>query len=82
MASHRAKVTEGCRVVIPAEFRRQLGLQPGAEVVLDIADGDLRIRSARRAVERAQSLVQRFVRQGRNLADELIEERRETARLE
>ena len=51
-------------------------------MVLDIADGDLRIRSVRRAVQRAQSLVQRFVRQGRNLADELIEERRETARLE
>jgi AbrB family looped-hinge helix DNA binding protein len=82
MATHRVKVTEGGRVVIPAEFRRQLGLQPGAEVVMDIADGELRIRSVRQAIERAQSLVQRYVGQGTNLADELINERREAARLE
>jgi AbrB family looped-hinge helix DNA binding protein len=82
MTPHRVKVTEGGRVVIPAEFRRQLGLQPGAEVVMDIADGELRIRSVRQAVERAQSLVRRYVGQGTNLADELINERREAARLE
>jgi AbrB family looped-hinge helix DNA binding protein len=82
MATHRVKVTEGGRVVIPAEFRRQLGLQPGAEVVMDIADGELRIRSVQQAIERAQSLVRRYVGQDTNLADELINERREAARLE
>ena len=82
MASHRAKVTEGGRVVIPAELRRQLGLQPGAEVVLDVADGELRIRSVRQAVESAQALVRRYVAQGTSLADELIAERREAARFE
>lgn len=80
--AHRAKVTEGGRVVIPAEFRRQLGLQPGAEVVMDIADGELRIRSVSQAIERAQSLVRRYVGHGTNLADELINERREAGRLE
>jgi antitoxin PrlF len=61
MAIHRAKVTEGGRVVIPAGFRRQLGLQPGAEVVMEIADGELRIRSVRQAIGRAQSLVRQYV---------------------
>jgi AbrB family looped-hinge helix DNA binding protein len=82
MATHRAKVTEGGRVVIPAEIRRQLGLQPGAEVVLDVADGELRIRSVQQAIEGAQSIVRRYVRQDTKLADELITERREAARLE
>lgn len=82
MATHRVKVTEGGRVVIPAELRRALGLQPGAEAVMDIADGELRIRSVSQAIERAQSLVRPYVGQGVNLADELISERREAARLE
>jgi AbrB family looped-hinge helix DNA binding protein len=54
MTAHRARIAEGGRVVIPAEFRRQLDLQPGAEVILDVTDGDLRIRSLRRAIERAR----------------------------
>ena len=68
--------------MIPAEFRRQLDLQPGAEVLLDVTDGELRIRSLRWAIERAQALVRRHVPEGTRLADELIRERREAARLE
>jgi AbrB family looped-hinge helix DNA binding protein len=82
MATFRSKVTEGGRVVIPAEIRRQLGLQPGAEVVLSIADGELRIRSVHQAIERARELVRRHVADGTSLADELIAERHEAARLE
>lgn len=75
-------MTDGGRLVIPAELRRELGLQPGSEVVLDIADGELRIRSVHQAIKRAQSLVRRYVEPGASLADELIAERREAARFE
>jgi AbrB family looped-hinge helix DNA binding protein len=69
-------------VVIPADFRRQLDLQPGAEVILEVADGELRIRSVRRAIERAQALVRRHVPADASLADELIRDRQEAARVE
>jgi len=82
MSAHRTKVTDGGRVVIPAEFRRQLGLQPGAEVVLDIADGELRVRSARQAIERAQALVRKHIAPNTGLADALIADRRRSARAE
>jgi len=82
MTIHRAKVAEGGRVVIPAEIRRQLGFQPGVEVILNVADGELRIRSVRQAIERARELVRRHVGEGTSLADELISERHEAARLE
>jgi AbrB family looped-hinge helix DNA binding protein len=82
MTSHRTKITDGGRLVIPAELRRELGLQPGSEVVLDIADGELRIRSVHQAIKRAQSLVRRYVEPGASLADELIADRREAARFE
>ncbi len=82
MATYRAKVTGGGRVVIPAEVRRQLGLRPGVEVVLDVADGELRIRSVRQAIESAQTLVRRYVGQETSLSAELIRERQEASRLE
>jgi len=79
MAIYQTKVTEGGRVVIPAELRRQLGLQLGSDVILDIADGELRIRSVQQAIQHAQALVRRHVRPGASLSDELIRERREAA---
>jgi AbrB family looped-hinge helix DNA binding protein len=82
MIAQRARVAEGGRVVIPADFRRQLDLQPGAEVILEVADGELRIRSVRRAIERAQALVRRHVPADASLADELIRDRQEAARVE
>lgn len=82
MASHRTKMTEGGRLVVPAELRRQLGLQPGTELVLDIADGELRVRSVQQAIDRAQALVRRYVPANVDLAGELIADRRETAPFE
>jgi hypothetical protein len=45
-------------------------------------DGELRVRSMRQAIQHAQSLVRRYVEQDVSLADELINDRREAARLE
>jgi AbrB family looped-hinge helix DNA binding protein len=82
MTAVRTKVTEGGRLVIPADFRRQLGLQPGSDVVLNVTDGELRVRSVQQAIERAQSLVRQHIRKDVSLADELINDRREAARFE
>jgi len=77
-----AKITEGGRVVIPAEYRRELGLEPGDEVIIRLEDGELRILTRAEAVRRAQALVERHVKRGRSLVDELSAERREEARRE
>lgn len=82
MAAYRTKVAQGGRVVIPAELRAELGLHPGAEVVLDVTDGELRVRSMRQAIERARALVRRHVPANISLADELVAERHEAARFE
>jgi AbrB family looped-hinge helix DNA binding protein len=77
-----AKIAEGGRVVIPAEYRRKLGLEPGDEVIIRLEDGELRILTRAEAVKRAQSLVKRHVKKGRSLVDELSGERREEAERE
>ena len=79
MPVYRAKITEGGRLIVPAELRRRLGLHPGSMVILDVSDEELRVRSLDRAVERAQAIVQNFVPEGVSLSEELIRERREEA---
>ena len=78
----RQRVNENGRVVIPASFRRALGINIGDEVVLRMEDDELRITTLKRRVERAQRLVRKHLKRGTSLVDELIAERREAARNE
>jgi AbrB family looped-hinge helix DNA binding protein len=78
----RMRVNENGRVVIPASFRKALGINIGDEVVLRIEHDELRITTLKRRLERAQRLIRKHVKPGISLADELIAERRETARNE
>lgn len=77
MMEFKTKLTEGGRIVIPAEYRQALGLHVGDELILRLEDGEVRIFTARQAIRRAQELVRRYIPQTRSLADELIAERRE-----
>lgn len=67
------------RLVVPATFRKALGIKPGDEVVMVLEEGELRVLGTRQAIARAQSLVRRYVPEGRSLSQELIQERREEA---
>jgi AbrB family looped-hinge helix DNA binding protein len=78
----RMRINENGRVVIPASFRKRLGIRVGDEVVLQIQDDELRITTLKRNIERAQRLVRKHVKAGTSLVDELIAERREAARNE
>ncbi len=78
----RTRVNENGRVVIPASFRKALGINVGDEVVLHITGGELRITTLKQRIERAQQLVRKHVKPGASLVDELIAERREAARRE
>ncbi|HKT48306.1 MAG TPA: AbrB/MazE/SpoVT family DNA-binding domain-containing protein [Candidatus Acidoferrales bacterium] len=78
----RLRVSGNGRVVIPAAFRKQLDIRAGEEVELCIEDGDLRIRTLRRNIERAQRLIRKHIKPGVSLVDELLAERRKAARLE
>ena len=78
----RLRVNENGRVVIPASFRKALGINIGDEVVLQIVDDELRISTVKRRVQRAQRLVRKHVKAGTSLVDELITERREASKHE
>jgi AbrB family looped-hinge helix DNA binding protein len=76
MLDIRTKLTEGGRIVIPAEYRQALGLQIGDELILHLEDGEVHIFTPQQAIRRAQDLVRPYLQPGRSLADELIAERR------
>ena len=78
----RMRVNENGRVVIPASFRKALGINVGDEVVLRIEDDELRISTLKQRLERAQRLVRQHVKPGASLVDDLLAERREAARRE
>jgi AbrB family looped-hinge helix DNA binding protein len=78
----RQRVNENGRVVIPAAFRKALGIEVGDEVVLRIQDDELRITTQQRRIQRAQRRARQYVKPGTSLVRELLAERREAARNE
>ena len=81
-AEARLRINENGRVVIPAAFRKALGINAGDEVVLRMEDDELRITTLKCRIERAQRLVRKHVKPGASLVDELIADRREEAKNE
>lgn len=79
MSGISTKIAEGGRLVIPAEHRRQLGLEIGDEVIVRVEGGELRILTRAEAVKRAQEKVRRHIKGSRSLVDELTAERRAEA---
>lgn len=73
------RMTEGGRVVIPAEYRRALGIRPGDRVIMQLEDGEERLFTLDRAIRRAQDLVAEWFPGDRLLSEELIAERRAEA---
>jgi AbrB family looped-hinge helix DNA binding protein len=79
MSGRHVRIAQGGRVVIPAEFRKALGLEIGDDMVIELTNGELRLRSFDAALKRVQEIVRRYVPEGVSLADELIRERRAEA---
>ncbi len=72
----RTKVTQGGRIVIPAEIRKQLGIEIGEDVNLRVENDTLHVLSRKSALRRIQKAVREAVPEGVSLVDELIAERR------
>ena len=76
MLSRAVKIIDGGKLVIPASFRRELGIAVGDTVIVEVADGELRVRSRNAALAQARRMMRQLVPEGVSLVDELIAERR------
>jgi antitoxin PrlF len=82
MTETKLRVNQNGRVVIPAEFRKMLGIRAGDKVIARVVDDELRITTMRARIARAQQSVRKYIKPGRSLTDELIAERRREAQSE
>lgn len=63
-------------------MREALGVKEGDDLLLEVDESGLHVRSVRQGVRLAQQTVARYVKRGRSLAAELIAERRRQAERE
>ena len=76
-----ATVAKDGRIVIPARFRKELGIRPGDKLVVQLQRNELRISARAEALRKLQDQVTCAVPRGVSLAQQLMEERRrESAR--
>ena len=78
----RMRVGQNGRMVIPAAFRKAMGIEVGDEILLRMEDDELRITTQQRRIRRAQRRAQRYLKPRASLVEELLSERREAARNE
>lgn len=78
MNNVRTKLGQGGRIVLPAQFRKAMGVKPGDELIMAMKDGEVRVFTRQAAIKRAQGML-KHIAPGRSLADELIQERRSEA---
>ena len=74
--SVKAKVTEGGRIVIPAQMRKALGINVGKSVTLTLNEDGVRISTRENAIKRIDELMKDKIDPTRSIVDELIQERR------
>jgi antitoxin PrlF len=80
--SETANVNESGRVVIPASYRKMLGLNGGGRVIFIVRGDEVRITTRRQMIEQARRRIRKYVKPGTSLSEELIAERREAAKRE
>lgn len=74
----KARMVEGGRVIVPAAFRKAMGVAKGDTLVMELHGDELRVRSARAALRRLQDRLRAHAPgPGEPLvSEELIEDRR------
>ena len=73
------EVGRGGRIVIPAAFREQMGIEEGSDLLLLLDGEELLILTPEAGIRRAQRLVRQWSKGGRSMVDELLEDRRREA---
>lgn len=80
--SSRVRVDTAGRIVIPAELRNTLGIEPGQELILSGDADGIHILTFEQAVQAAQRAFAPYRREGYSVVDELLRDRRDGARRE
>lgn len=79
-AERQVVVGDRGRLVLPADVRSELGIEPGARLLLSIErDGSLRLRPYRTVADQNRGLLADLAPADTSMVDELLKERRREA---
>ncbi|MDO8350935.1 MAG: AbrB/MazE/SpoVT family DNA-binding domain-containing protein [Gallionella sp.] len=81
MSQISVQVSQGGRIVIPAEIRLKMGVNIGDQVLLSWSDEvqELRIATRKQRLQNALSLVKQYAMPSDSVVDLFINERRQAA---
>jgi AbrB family looped-hinge helix DNA binding protein len=78
--TYSARLEKSGRILIPAAVRRTLGLAEGSMVVVKVeSSGEIGIISRSQALAKAREDLRKHIPPGRDLVEELIQDRRREA---
>ena len=75
----RSRVADAGRVVIPAELRKEFGIEEGEEIVFSKDAHGIRITTLRETIRQAQDYFASLAPREVLMSEELLRERREEA---
>jgi bifunctional DNA-binding transcriptional regulator/antitoxin component of YhaV-PrlF toxin-antitoxin module len=70
------QVTSAGLIPIPNEFQKILGLVPGDTIIIKLEKDEILVIQPKNSLKHAQELIRHYIPKGKNLSDELIQERR------
>ncbi len=79
MNVQHSKMVNGGRLIVPVAFRHALGLVDGDSLTIELDGDEIRIRSQRAAIARAQAYFKKLAPEDVLLSEELIADRRAEA---
>jgi len=82
MSVETAHISENGRIVIPAAYRKAMGLKGGEVVTIRMDEDGLHIQSRRQALRKVRENMKKYIKPGRSMVDALIAERRLEAKRE
>ncbi len=75
MAVETTQMSENGGIVIPASYRKAMGLKGGEVLTIRMDEEGLHLQSRAQAIKRSQAVVRQHVPEGASRVDELIAER-------
>jgi bifunctional DNA-binding transcriptional regulator/antitoxin component of YhaV-PrlF toxin-antitoxin module len=83
MAAVRGRISRSGRLSIPAAFRKAAGLEHGGDVVIELHDREIRIRTIDEVIARSQAMTRRLLgNKSEASVDAFLAERRQEAERE
>ncbi len=78
----RIRVDSAGRVVVPADLRQKLGIEPGHDLILSADQDGIHLHTFTQAVQAAQAILAPYRIPDQSVVEELIRERRQESRRE